>query len=64
MITTEMIMAFPAVFMRILGAMLMLPIGQHLSGIGKTFAISFALSFFFATYAKTAISPGYCNLFF
>lgn len=64
MISPESMLAFPPVFMRILGAMIVLPIGQNLSGIGKVFALSFGLSLFFTTAVDTTVPPSYSGLFF
>lgn len=56
--------AFPAVFARVLGAMVILPISQSLSNMGKIFAFSFALSLFFLGGVKASVAPDYYGLIF
>jgi flagellar biosynthesis protein FliR len=64
MISAEHLMAFPGIFFRVLGMLIVLPIAHNLSGIGKIFGLSFGLSLFFAPNVAAENYPGMQCLFF
>ncbi len=64
MISAEEMQAFPAIFLRIMGAMILLPFSHSLSNIGKIFAFSFCLSFFFISSFTGTVDFSWSNLIF